>query len=233
LSFSLTVQPTDTISHIKTLLADQHPKAPDPSIQRLLLKGKVLSDTKLLKEYEFTPDTVFTLMTKPGSTWTGEERKQQSSPGDVMMSEPEQMVKGAPPLVAPIPQHTGRLSALSHTRSRSGAADELPIPSVVLSPTPTPSDNQLQGSPRSLTLEMDINANSEPHRPHSPNSYLGVVTSPEFWERLLRFLGSEFKTEEDSKEAWEAFFLASKGYMRAHEIAKVRDHVGVVGMGGR
>jgi len=68
LSFTLSVQPTDTIQSIKSFLASQH-RAPPAAIQRLLLKGKALADAKLLKEYNVKDGDIVNLMIKPGHTW--------------------------------------------------------------------------------------------------------------------------------------------------------------------
>ena len=43
---------------------------------------------------------------------------------------------------------------------------------------------------------------------------------------------TEFSTESDAAQAWEDFFCASKGTLSVSEIAKIRDKVGVIGMGG-
>lgn len=67
-SFSLEVQPTDTIQSIKSQLASA-PSAPPADIQRLLLKGKALADNKLLKEYAIKDGDTVNLMIKPGQTW--------------------------------------------------------------------------------------------------------------------------------------------------------------------
>jgi len=67
-SFTLPVQPTDTIQSIKSLLASQ-PRAPPADAQRLLLKGKALADPKLLKEYNIKDGDIVNLMIKPGHTW--------------------------------------------------------------------------------------------------------------------------------------------------------------------
>lgn len=67
-SFTLPVQPTDTIQSIKSLLASQ-PHAPPADVQRLLLKGKALADAKLLKEYNIKDGDTVNLMIKPGHTW--------------------------------------------------------------------------------------------------------------------------------------------------------------------
>lgn len=42
----------------------------------------------------------------------------------------------------------------------------------------------------------------------------------------------EFKTETDINLAFEDFLCATKGSLTPSEIAKIRDTVGVVGMGG-
>lgn len=67
-SFTLPVQPTDTIQSIKSLLASQ-PRAPHADAQRLVLKGKALADPKLLKEYNIKDGDIVNLMIKPGHTW--------------------------------------------------------------------------------------------------------------------------------------------------------------------
>lgn len=43
---------------------------------------------------------------------------------------------------------------------------------------------------------------------------------------------AEFTTENDALIAFEDFLRASKGTLSASEIARIRDHVGVVGMAG-
>lgn len=48
---------------------------------------------------------------------------------------------------------------------------------------------------------------------------------------LIQFR-AEFPNEGDALIAFEDFLRASKGGMTANEIAKIRDHVGVVGMAG-
>jgi len=64
LSFTITAQPTDTIADLKTLVSKSSSSAPSTDSQRLLLKGKALSDTKLVKEYAITDGATLTLMLK-------------------------------------------------------------------------------------------------------------------------------------------------------------------------
>lgn len=42
----------------------------------------------------------------------------------------------------------------------------------------------------------------------------------------------EFTTDSDALQGWEEFLRASKGSLTASEIAKIRDHVGIMGMAG-
>ncbi|KAG9042145.1 hypothetical protein FS837_011244, partial [Tulasnella sp. UAMH 9824] len=154
LSFSLTVHPTDTVSQIKLQLEKEHLRAPTADSQRLLIKGKVLADNKLLKEYPISTDssspTTITLMTKPGSTWTGEERTAASA-SPVVIAEPESFAAPSP-TSSKLPPPT---SAKGHGRSLSGAADTMPLPSLTLSPTPTP-DGQTPGVDLALAVELDM-----------------------------------------------------------------------------
>jgi ubiquitin-like protein 4 len=43
---------------------------------------------------------------------------------------------------------------------------------------------------------------------------------------------SEFNRLEDANEAFENFLSSTKGSLSPHEIAKIRDQVGIIGMGG-
>ena len=42
----------------------------------------------------------------------------------------------------------------------------------------------------------------------------------------------EFPNPSDAATAWEDFFRASKGSLSVSEIARIRDKIGVIGMGG-
>jgi UV excision repair protein RAD23 len=64
-TYTLAVQSSDTIADIKSYLASQ-PGAPPVDVQRLLLKGKALADTKLLKEYNIKDGDTVNLMVKQG-----------------------------------------------------------------------------------------------------------------------------------------------------------------------
>ncbi|KAF8342902.1 uncharacterized protein EI90DRAFT_3030619 [Cantharellus anzutake] len=222
-SFTLSVHPTDTISAIKEKLANTESTSPPADAQRLLLKGKVLADNKLLQEYDGIEDrVVLNLMVRSGSTQNTEER-----------ALPARLDTNLPQLHAP------QSTRLPHTRSMSGAADQFPVPALTLSqpPSPTRAGSPLSGG--KLGVPLDLINTDIPPRPSSPRpmsateSYDEIISSVTFWVHLKEFLDKEFGGEErNSSAAFEMFFLASKGSLTPHEIAKIRDVVGVIGMAG-
>ena len=70
MSFCITASTLDPISHLKELVSKSSTSAPCPDSQRLLLKGKALVDSKLVKEYPIEDGSVLTLMLKPSTTST-------------------------------------------------------------------------------------------------------------------------------------------------------------------
>jgi len=64
LSITVTARLTDTVSDLKNLVAKSSSSAPPPDTQRLLLKGKALTDTKLLKEYDIESGATIHLILK-------------------------------------------------------------------------------------------------------------------------------------------------------------------------
>jgi len=209
-AFTLAIQSTDTISDIKSQLASQ-PRAPPADAQRLLLKGKALVDAKLLKEYDVKEGDNINLMVKPGFDWDPNKSKALFP-----TSGQEDMTDS-----------TAKLTA-SHRHSRA--------PSIVLSPSPSvvTSREPAEGNkPQDITLTLDTSTiPTASLSPVTRSSYQSTISEPAFWSRLLSFLQSEFPVEGDAFIAFEDFLRASKGGMTASEIAKIRDHVGVVGMAG-
>ncbi|KZV93002.1 ubiquitin-like protein [Exidia glandulosa HHB12029] len=214
LTFTLAVQPTDSIQHIKAKLAAQ-PNAPPADSQRLLYKGKALADARLLKEYDIPQASTLNLVIKPGTT----------------MPAPEQT-------------HTRAAPSLDvHPPPPEPASPSL-IPQVILSPTPAPARDGSRSphrrtqslTPVSLSLDGDTSfaAASDPphHASTAPTTYHSTITSPEFWKKLHDFLQKEFTTREDASSAFEEFLVASKGELSITDIAKIRDTVGEFGMGG-
>jgi len=208
-SYKLSVEPTDTIADIKSHLASE-PGAPPVDVQRLLLKGKALADAKLLKEYSIKDGDTVNLMVKPGFEWD----PQQSTRGVYNISAPPSSL----PSLAPEP------TPRSHHR----------IPSVVLSPSPNALTPLGDEKPVDIPLTLDSDTVSPQLQANIPiSSYQSTVSQPEFWDALLSFLSGRFSTTDDAYIAFEEFLRASKGVLSANEIAKIRDHVGVVGMAGR
>ncbi|KAF4618772.1 hypothetical protein D9613_010023 [Agrocybe pediades] len=234
-SFTLQVQPTDTISAIKAQLAasTSTPQLypPPADAQRLLLKGKALADAKLLKEYSVKDGDTVNLVVKPGFDWNPQQPPAPSTtntPAETMSDASSTPAKPSggfsfasldPNPSTPVSKKTNK-----HTR----------IPSVVLSPSP--SADTPGAAEKDILLTLDVDASRSPVSQLSElglSSYAETVKNPEFWVRLYAFLQQEFTNETDVHTAFEDFLCASKGSLTPHEIAKIRDTTGVVGMAGR
>ena len=171
-TYALSVQPTDTVADIKAQLAAV-PGAPPADVQRLLVKGKVLADGKLLKEYDVKDGDTVNLMVKPGFHWdpAAVQPKEAAAP-EVASSE------ASPPPITLVPEPKDAKTRTGHTR----------IPSVVLSPSPslTPiADEKIVDIPLTLDTSSIPPASSQ-LAPDTP--YHKTISKPEFWERLYAFL---------------------------------------------
>jgi len=231
-SFALSVQPADSISSIKEQLLVAHPNAPPPDAQRLLFKGKALSDSKLLQEYSVKDGDVINLMLKPGTNWDP-SKPTEPTPTSQM---------AAPTPVNPLASVGGSLEPQATRTSRHQR-----IPSVVLSPSPS-NDGTLPEQ-KDIVLTVDAGLISSPSStPEKTSTYQTILAKPDFWQNLHQFLRyvvsafhramhllkyrTEFTNEADVHVAFEDFLAAAKGNLTASEIAKIRDHVGIVGMAG-
>ncbi|KAG1877023.1 hypothetical protein C8R48DRAFT_689478 [Suillus tomentosus] len=213
-SFTLAVQPTDTVSEVKALLSSQ-PNAPPAEAQRLLLKGKALADAKLLKEYGVKEGDTINLMLKPGFEWDPTKSPSPPSTSPVKMK-----YSNLPEIQTPQPK-----LATGHKHTRT--------PSIVLSPSPSIVSLEPEVKPHDIDLTLDTSLLPTASISRAArSSYQTVISEPPFWDRLYSYLRTEFSNDSDALIAFEDFLRASKGGLTASEIAKIRDHVGVVGMAG-
>ncbi|KXN85832.1 hypothetical protein AN958_10718 [Leucoagaricus sp. SymC.cos] len=211
-TYSLAVSPTDTIATIKNQLATKHDTAPPSDSQRLLVKGKALADAKLLKEYNVQDGDTVNLMVKPGVNWD------PSKPKEEEILQPKPVVAGE------------GLPGLSVSEERTTKKRHSRTPSIVLSPSPS---SDLPGAAPEKDILLTLDSSADQSVPvESLSTFHTTVSKPEFWEKLLAFVREEFATEDDALQAWEDFFRATKGSLTANQIAKIRDHVGVMGMAG-
>lgn len=174
-SFSLSVQPTDTVSDIKAQLASE-PGAPPADAQRLLLKGKALADNKLLQEYTIKDGDTVTLMVKPGYNW--DPSKMSASPA-----------LAPTPVAAPAPQRAEgehiTLLPEQPARTRGGHGR---TPSIVLSPSPSTSPTPGEKL-TDIPLVLDTSNIPEPSKSGAPSTpYHVTISQPVFWEDLYNFL---------------------------------------------
>jgi hypothetical protein len=215
LSFSLTVTPADSISSIKNQVAAQA-GAPPAIAQRLLLKGKALADGKLLQEYNVKDGDTVNLMVKPGFSWDPNSPSSSTNELSPTVTDPTAL---SPNSISPAPSRSASPNpSKKHTR----------IPSVVLSPSP--SSENLALKPADITLDLEPTPSTM--APEMLSTYHATVSKPEFWKGLLTYLRSQFPDEHDALHGFEDFLRTSKSFLTAHEIAKIRDLVGVVGMSG-
>lgn len=154
-SIVLTVKGTDTIADVKSHWASEGGEV------RLLLKGKALHDSKLVREYSVKDGDVITVMIKALPTPITTATDQTSKP-----HVPSLNIDTATPIK-------------KHTR----------IPSVVLSPSPSVNeDGRITPEPSPKNLLLDLDGTSGLGRDVS--AYHATMSKPELWERLLGFLRS-------------------------------------------
>ncbi|KAL7409505.1 hypothetical protein BDY24DRAFT_402877 [Mrakia frigida] len=205
LTFSLpAVSLSDTIASLKDLLLSTYPStAPPPSHQRLLLKGKALADTKLLKEYISSSGEAVTLNLMVKAGWIQPSSSDAAAPS----------TSSLPAINTSIPAPT---TPETQTAGGSPSRPLTPIPTLTL--TPSPDLNSFHTHPTST---------SPSHSPHA------TLANPKFWVELLAFLKGKYAKEEEAEAAWETFLRSQKGGMSPGEVAMARDETGVFGMGGQ
>ena len=175
-SYTLSVQPTDTVAQIKAQLAGT-PGAPPADAQRLLLKGKALADAKLLQEYAVKDGDTINLMIKPGFEW--DPSKVAPAPTASLASPSPSQGEGSKK-----DEGITLLPSPEPTKTRSGHGR---IPSVVLSPspslTPTPGETLVD-----IPLVLDTSTIPASPASVSDTPYHATIARPEFWEKLYAFL---------------------------------------------
>ena len=102
---------------------------------------------------------------------------------------------------------------------------------MILSASPTPDGRA--ATPVRINVDQSQIPDTQGQQASSTReSYHRTISTTEFWKALREFLGTQFEDEVDADTAFEDFFVASKGSLSVHEIAKIRDAVGVIGMAG-
>ena len=163
-------------------------------------------------------------MSKPGIPMTAEPTT------EILGLSPSAQAEGGSP--GAYPRHQRKLSdipavVLSPAGSPGQTTPLLPAQSLPLPPNPS-------YSPTHTQIPLDLNAFPIPSAStpeQTPQN--AVLASPEFWEGLYAFLQTQFDGKiDDAIAAFEEFLLSAKNRLTPHEIARIRDRVGVIGMGG-
>ncbi|WWC68953.1 uncharacterized protein I206_102889 [Kwoniella pini CBS 10737] len=195
LTLPITATLTDTVSDLKSQIAKSDSNAPAIDTQRLLLKGKALSDTKLLKEYDIKDGTILHLMVKIAT----------SAPTKELTSDEATIIP--PSSTSPAPP---ALTITTSIDEASTAGISMPLTNIDSAAPPL-----------------------GPQPSVSSASFHQTISDPQFWQKIHALCISEFPLEDEADAAWETFLVAMKGKLSAGEAAKIRDVVGVTGMGGQ
>ncbi|OWT35392.1 hypothetical protein C362_06961 [Cryptococcus neoformans Bt1] len=199
LTIPVTAQLTDTVSDLKTIISNSSASAPAPDAQRLLLKGKALTDTKLLKEYALESGATVHLIIKASSAAPFSAATPSISTSDATIPPPSS--------VAP---HPPALTITTSVDESSEAGTSMP-----------------------LTLADQVAPPLGPQPEVSSATFHHTISDPTFWQKIHALCVSEFDNEQEANSAWETFLVSMKGGLSAGEAAKIRDVVGVWGMGGQ
>lgn len=198
----MTVNITDSVAQLKQSIASSSSSAPPPDSQRLLLKGKALTDSKLLKEYDISDGSIVHLYFKApaasSSAAPAVARAPETSSSSAPVDEPSTSTQ-SPPSPAP--------PSLTITTSvEDGPGTSMPLTNYDLAAPPTGPQPEITSATFHKTL-----------------------SDPTFWQKIHALCVTEFEHGDEADLAWEHFLRAMKGKLSAGEAAKIRDVVGVRG----
>ncbi|KIM28006.1 hypothetical protein M408DRAFT_8965 [Serendipita vermifera MAFF 305830] len=261
-SVTLPIQPADNIQALKSTLTSQASSPLTNSTLRLLLKGKALLDSKLVKDYDIKDGSVINVMA------TAAPPSAPAPPANASMDLSAADRDPVPAAASP------NLGATSPSLSAGGPPGHKrrisDIPAVTLSPAGTPAattpllqpvsltadplthlpltppaasgaaaSSQSPPSPATKSIPLDLASIPLPTASSQSDSspFHQTMASPTFWKELRGFLEVKFGKEAggrtgDGDAAFEEFLRSAKGSLSPHEIAKIRDEVGISGMGG-
>lgn len=154
---------------------------------------------------------------------------------------------------SPVPAYSPDIAHSGATGASGGVSGA----STPRSTPGTPSGIGRQKSP-SISVQLDLD-NIEMMNPVSSDrkhpvglstKFIGTMKDPQTWSDVLSFLDGKFKAEkaagdapgildgnddyaEETKQVFETWLGASKDWMTASDIARIRDRTGVWAMGGR
>ena len=202
LTLPITISLTDSVSQLKSLISQASTSAPPADSQRLLLKGKALTDSKLLKEYDISDGAIVHLYFKPAAAAPPTPALNlESTSVSASTSTPPPVDKStsAPPSPAP--------PALTITTSvEDGPGTSMPLTNFDLAAPPTGPQPEITSA-----------------------TFHASIADPVFWQKIHALCVTEFEHGDEADLAWEHFLRAMKGKLSAGEAAKIRDVVGVRG----
>ncbi|PVG01375.1 hypothetical protein CPB86DRAFT_727619 [Serendipita vermifera] len=247
---SLPIQPANSILSLKTLLSSQQSTpltGSTPDQLRLLLKGKALLDAKLVKDYDIKDGSTITVMSTSSKPAAPTEENTSTTPAvsvDLSKADRDPVPPAASPsLGATRPSHQRRVSDIPAVTLSPAGTPMATTP--LLQPTPLSTDTLthvplVPASPQLKSGSIPIDLASIPlpiSASHDDSPYHQTMASPEFWKELRMFLEQKFGKDAggrpgDGEVAFEEFLRGAKVNLSPHEIARIRDAVGITGMGG-
>lgn len=195
----MTVTVTDSVFQLKEIISKSASSAPPAESQRLLLKGKALTDSKLLKEYDISDGSIVHLYLKPGAAAPATT----TTPATASTS--TESVR-EPSTSTPSPPSPAPPSLTITTSVEDGPGTSMPLTNFDLAAPPTGPQPEITSA-----------------------TFHNTVADPIFWQKIHALCVTEFEHEDEADLAWEHFLRAMKGKLSAGEAAKIRDVVGVRG----
>ncbi|KAL7419763.1 hypothetical protein Q5752_005679 [Cryptotrichosporon argae] len=217
LTIPLTVRPSDSVAALKALVAAT-PAGPPAAAQRLVLKGKALADDRLLVEYGLSSGSTVHLMFKPEPTPAPAPVPPAAAPAGLAIPGSDGVIRGALSGIRADDDADAVSAAPSAGAPQLTIQTELPDRSV--------------STPQPLTITEQTAPPLGPQGQITSQSFHDALADTAFWQRLHALCLDNFSTADDADSAWETFLTAAKAKLSAGEAAKIRDVVGVRGMGG-
>ncbi|BEI80227.1 hypothetical protein CcaverHIS002_0107560 [Cutaneotrichosporon cavernicola] len=85
-----------------------------------------------------------------------------------------------------------------------------------------------------MNIDADFasDVSPEPPSPVSGANFHRTLSAPDFWHKVHNLCQDEFRIEAEADTVFDCFLMSVKNRLSASETAKIRDEVGVTGMGG-
>ncbi|GMK54704.1 hypothetical protein CspeluHIS016_0112900 [Cutaneotrichosporon spelunceum] len=140
------------------------------------------------------------------------------------------LVKAAPPAAPAVASSSEQANASAPSQTTAdpvkgvvpGRASHLRTPSLTITTTDA----------MDIDADFASDVSQEPPSPVSGANFHRTLSSPDFWHKVHALCQDEFQTEAEADTVFDCFLMSVKNRLSASEAAKIRDEVGITGMGG-